>query len=117
MSIKNISVSIKLIKLRIENIKNYLKRCPEYIKDDMCMDAIVKNLIEIGEESKKINDQLLEKKGEWDEIISDGYNLRISLTHYYSSIPNFRIEKYIEKNFPKFIEKINELEKEFEENI
>jgi uncharacterized protein with HEPN domain len=110
----NIKISIKLIKERIEKIFEILKNK----NADYFYEAIKLNLIEIGEESKNLNDYLKKNFGKWNDIISKEYNFRISLTHYYAGIDNSIIDKHLENDFPNFVNKINELEKnEKEKNI
>jgi uncharacterized protein with HEPN domain len=104
----NIKISIKLIKERIEKISKILEnKNAEYFYE-----AIKLNLIEIGEESKNLNDYIKKNSGSWNDIISKEYNFRISLTHYYAGIDNNLVDKHIQNDFPKFVDKINELEKE-----
>jgi uncharacterized protein YutE (UPF0331/DUF86 family) len=71
------------------------------------------NFIEIGEESKIVNDILLEKEGSWDDILSRSYNLRVSLTHYYKEINKDIIMNYIEKRFDIFCQKIQDIKKKY----
>lgn len=102
----NIKLSLTLIKERIKRIEKILKD-----KENEYFYEVVKlNLIEIGEESKNLNDFLKHKFGKWDKIISKEYNFRISLTHYYSGINNSLIDEHLESDFRKFIEKIKEIE-------
>ena len=70
------------------------------------------NLIEIGEESKHLNEYLKVIKGSWDEIISRSYNFRISLTHYYNDIDYEKTLKYYKHRYNLFVKRIKELEKE-----
>ena len=107
----NISISINLIKDRIKKIKKYKKECKNKLSK-VYEDAIIKNLIEIGEESKNLNKHLFKKNKRKDFILSKTYNLRISLTHYYMEMGLFDLEKYLKYKFPKFIRRINELYKE-----
>lgn len=113
---KSIFSSLILIKeriLRINEIISDKDKILENLSEQYYYDPLKLSLIEIGEESKLLNDYLKNKKGKWDDIISKEYNFRISLTHFYKNMSNFKIDKHIENDFPTFVKKIEELEKEF----
>jgi hypothetical protein len=62
---ENIPLSLKLIKERIKRISTLLKESEELKKigkEKLLNEGLRLNLIEIGEESKLLNDFLLEKK-------------------------------------------------------
>ena len=108
--------SIGLIKERIARIKEILldrEVIFEKLSEKYYYEAVKINLIEIGEESKIINDILLVDQGNWDEVLSKEYSFRISLTHYYKNMANKKIDKHIERDFDKFVEKIDELEEKY----
>jgi uncharacterized protein with HEPN domain len=114
MEDKEILESINLIGERINKIKKADKdKDKNILTKDYYYDVLKLNLIEIGEESKRINDILLEKKGDWDDNVSEAYNFRISLTHYYKKTNSQIIERFRKEKFPNFIEKIEKLKIEF----
>lgn len=106
--------SLDLIQVRILNIQEAMSDFDlNKVPEKYFYDSIKLNLIEIGEESKLVNDFLKLREGSWDDIISKSYNLRISLTHYYKSILNKKISKYLKSDFELFIKKIESLKKEY----
>lgn len=107
--IKSIVLSIELIQNRIQRIKEITNNKEKIIKIDknIYFESLKLNLIEIGEECKNINDILFKIEGKWNDIISREYNLRISLTHYYSNVTNEIIEKHLNSRFDNFIMEIN----------
>ena len=105
-SINSINQRIKIIEQMELDLKD------KKLNEKYFMMSLKLNLIEIGEESKKLNDYLKYKKKSWDEIISKSYNFRISLTHYYKEFDDKNTIKYYKKNFPDFCKKIKQLEKE-----
>lgn len=109
---KSIKTSIEEIEKRIVQI-NVAKSDfnSKLIPEKYYIISLKLFLIEIGEEAKVINDFLLETEGNWDEIISKAYNLRVSLTHYYKKINKELILNHIESDFIVFINKILELKK------
>jgi len=109
---KNLKLSLELIQKRIKKIEQAVEDFKNNkVLEIYYLDSLKLNLIEIGEESKLINDILLEKKGSWDDTLSKAYNLRISLTHYYKEINKEIIFKYLDTRFKDFIQKIEELTK------
>ena len=116
MNRKNIINSIENVKERIDRVKEIIsekEKVIDYLSEQYYYEALKINLVEIGEESKVINDILLEKEDDWDDIISKEYHFKISLTHYYKNMSEIKIDKHLERDFEKFIEKINELEKKY----
>lgn len=115
MKNKEIFNSINLVKIRIDRIKEILNYKSKIILVDskLFYESLRLNLIEIGEEYKNINDFLAEVEGKWNDIISRQYNIRISLTHYYTNITNEIIEKHIKNKFDLFVDEINNLEKKY----
>ena len=111
---EKILISISEIKERIKNILRAEKDKNEKILSSRYYyDSLKLNLIEIGEESKNLNNFIEKIKKKKESEISDAYAFRISLTHYYKLMDKKRILKFKKEKFPKFVEKIKELEKEF----
>lgn len=116
MEEKGLIISLDLISKRIDRINELIYKKNSFDKigeQKSYYEALKLNFIEIGEESKKINDFLLKEDGSWDDIISKQYNFRISLTHYYVEINDELMDKFLAKDFEKFVLKINELKKRF----
>jgi uncharacterized protein with HEPN domain len=111
---KDINNSIKLINKRIKNIKITDRDFEEkIIPIKYYIESLKLNFIEIGEEANVLNKILKQIKDKKEEEISNIYNFRISLTHYYTKIDNRVVLKFKKERFPKFIDKIKQLEKEF----
>lgn len=98
-----IKLSIDLIKKRLNRINEIINDFKENkINEQYYFESTRLRFIEIGEESKKINDFLLEHEGEWDDVISKSYNFRVSLTHYYQTMYNEVVQDYIDNNLTEF---------------
>ena len=116
MEYKNPNLSIRHIKSRIKRLESIKKDFElKIISKEYFYESIKLNLIEIGEESKVLNDIIKQERGKWEDIISKEYNFRISLTHHYKNMFESKIDKHIKNDFPKFIKKIEEIEKELKE--
>lgn len=113
---KDIRNSIEHIKERILRIKEIImekEKVIKFLSERYYYESLKINLVEIGEESKILNDILLEVEKSWDDIISREYNFRISLTHYYKNMNKRKIDMHLERDFEKFVEKIDKLEMKY----
>lgn len=112
---KSILISIKLVKERIEDINQIIDDNNKNLipKKNYYYDSLKLKLIEIGEECKVINDFLKENEGNWNDIISKQYNLRISLTHFYKNMADKKIDNYINNQLNIFIKEINSIESKY----
>jgi len=86
----------------IENIENYTSGLSydDFISNQMCIDAVIKNLLTIGEGVKKIPAELISKHSsvDWKNIAG----LRDVLVHAYFRIDNEILWDIIENKLKEF---------------
>ena len=99
----------------MDKIERYIKdlRYEEFVKNEMVVDAVIRNLEIIGEASRNIPEDAREKHPEipWKRMIG----LRNIAIHEYFGIDLSIIWEIITKNIPETRPVIKEMLKEFEE--
>ncbi|MEM2131034.1 MAG: DUF86 domain-containing protein [Candidatus Woesearchaeota archaeon] len=108
---KSYDIYIKDIIKSIEKIEKYINNISkeEFIKKDLIIDAVVRNLEIIGEAVKKIPNEIKEKNKniEWKKIAG----LRDVLIHEYAGIDLDIVWEIIKEKMPSFKKDILNLNK------
>ncbi len=100
MSKREAKLYIEDIKSSIEKIESYVKglNFDEFVRDNMAVDAVVRNLTVIGEAAKNIPEEIKIKNPDiaWDEAIS----MRNKITHEYFGVDEEILWKTIIEDLP-----------------
>ena len=106
MSKREVKLYIEDIKSSIEKIESYIEGLDfdEFAKDNMVVDAIVRNLTIIGEAAKNIPKEIKEKNPDisWNEAIG----MRNKVAHEYFGVDEEILWKTIKDDLPIFKKQI-----------
>ena len=114
MVFNNKKLYIVAIKSKIKKIDNILKdkkKFEENLKREYFYDVLIKNLIDLGEEIKNINNYFIKFEKMKNPKFKDMILFRNELTHMYFKTSFKKIDEFLEYDFSELKEEIKRIEK------